>query len=117
MNSFLNVQARDPFDPAPMLILADDREEAGDIVEASALRALVAAGYPSLVWMALQFDNIARDDGLHGPSLRNPPWEEDVPAGFGTGIGDSRNSIRDGQGAGLDDGFGSHRGIGMGEGC
>lgn len=53
MIPFLAAQAAAPFDPAPMLIHADWLEERGDLAGAAALRGLAAAGYPSLVGLAL----------------------------------------------------------------
>lgn len=52
MESFLAAQVVDPFDPAPMLILADHLEEQGDAAGAAVFRGLEGAGLPSLVNLA-----------------------------------------------------------------
>lgn len=124
MNRFLDAQADDPFDPAPILIQADWLEEEGDIAGAHALRGLAAAGYATLAMLALGAcaDSIlnpddggiapgtwqAEDEGGQGNGDRFP---ERLEWSLGGGHGDSfavnsTHSSADGEGLGAGDGFG-----------
>lgn len=103
MNPFLAAQARDPFDPSPMLIHADWLEERGDLTAANALRGLVAAGIPSLVELALDSTLVSgpwRPDGSGQPDEvgRMGIWR----SGFGCGDGDEFDDAH-GEGVGLRD--------------
>lgn len=119
MTPFLAAQADDPFDPAPMLILADALEESGDLIGAGVLRGLAGAGCASLVTLAIGVDlawpldetNVpteSGDDGLGiGATDGNSPVAErgcgygeadrhaggtttGMQEGYGQGAGDER---------------------------
>lgn len=109
MNGFLAAQAGDPFDPAPMLTLADTLEEAGDPVGAAVLRGLVESGTPSLHALALE------------ATVCTVPWSPDRfewadEFGFGDGAGFwDRNGLGFGDGDGFALGIGFALGVGDGD--
>lgn len=98
MEPFLAAQSADPFDPAPMLILADALEEAGDFAGAAVLRGLIANGFPSVYALALE------------STLVSLPW---IPNEF-VHVDDDR--VVSGAGAGNRDGHGSNDGLSYGGG-
>lgn len=106
MVPFLAAQADDPFDPAPMLILADWLEEHGDAIAAVALRALAESGTASLHALALNTAGISvpwrSDQFKHGHGAGDV-LEDDRELGFGGGFGDGVNG---GNGEGEGDGYG-----------
>lgn len=101
---FLDAQAANPFDSAPMLILADWREEQGDLAGATVLRALAATGTPSLaalsadaanVPVAFRLDHLGEEelnskDGGQGSGGgdRFDAGEDGAEHGVGVGVGD-----------------------------
>lgn len=98
MNPFLAAQARDSFDPMPVLVWANYLEERGDLAGVEALRGLAEAGYASpagLAWM-LAAEPPADDFRLE----YRPPIDLAIGFGRGDGFGD-----RGGDGSGEADGL------------
>lgn len=131
MNSFLEAQIVNPFDPTPMLIQADWLEEQGDEISASVLRGLASCGINSIAILSLadfsafplrgtfgfsetnggcgfrdNFETTVRIDG----SFQDPPEESRI---FGEGRGNGEDIMgcsqgevmRSVQGRGVEDGF------------
>lgn len=75
MTPFRDAQASGPFDPVPLLILADWLEERGDLAGAEAMRGLAASGIASIVALALAEAANPSEEG----------WWDTGPAAFGDG--------------------------------
>lgn len=104
---FLEAQARAPFDPLPTLILADWLEEGGDGAGSSAMRGLVAGGWPSPAILALSActripEGPATNGGDEAIEGCGMPDGLGPAAGFGEGSGDGnaggRGPITEGEG-------------------
>lgn len=95
LENFLSAQSDDPFDPTPMLILADHLEECGDDVGAGIFRSLVSSEIPSLHMIAIQCDSRALDESIvfMGWNLSHNNYGYDMDGGeglhdgWGIGIG------------------------------
>lgn len=96
MIRFFAAQSADPFDPAPLLILADHQEEWGDVTGAMVFRGLASCGLPSLHVLAMGATLV--------PLVLNPDVFMQVTwDGSGSGDGDWHG---DGDGDGGKDGHG-----------
>lgn len=110
MLEFLMAQSTDPFDPTPLLILADYLEERGDAAGAEALRGLASAEQASVHQVAISSGAQMRGDFFRLEDSRRS-------GSVGGGVGDEfgRSLISElGNGSGKGDDFGVGAGTGYG---